>query len=156
MIGNFSFEEHVKYFNGMYNHLKSIDETMDDTTIINVIKSKVMIEQEQENIKYNLNIKNISNTPMVKDFKIWSSKYDLNSGDEEKSEEESNEEESEAQNSDDEEGSEDGYDFSAPSRYDEAAPPGYYSVEEVRRRLENSANQNHNFIPSIFDIPEDY
>ena len=96
MIGNFSFEEHDRYFTRMYNHLRFIDRTLDITTIINIIKCKVILEQEQENIKYNLNIKNISDTPMVKDFKIWSSKYDLNSGDEEKSEDES-EEESEAQ-----------------------------------------------------------
>ena len=81
MIGNFSFEEHDRYFTRMYNHLKFIDRTLDDATIINVIKSKVMIEQELENIKYNLNIKNIFDTPMVKDFKIWSSKYDLYSED---------------------------------------------------------------------------
>ena len=82
MIGNFSFEEHDRYFTRMYNHLKFIDRTLDDATIINVIKSKVMIEQELENIMYNLNIKNISDTPMVKDFKIWSTKYDLYSEDE--------------------------------------------------------------------------
>ena len=56
MIGNYSFEENIKDFNGMYNYLKSIDQTMDDVDIINAIKSKVMIEQELENIMYKLYI----------------------------------------------------------------------------------------------------
>ena len=96
MIGNFSFEEHDRYFTRMYNHLRFIDRSLDITTIINIIKCKVILEQEQENIMHNLNIKNISDTPMVKDFKIWSAKYEVQS-----------EEESEAQ-SEDEEKSEDG------------------------------------------------
>ena len=94
MIGNFSFEEHDRYFTRMYNHLRFIDRSLDITTIINIIKCKVILEQEQENIMHNLNIKNISNTPMIKDFKIWSSKYDLHSEDE--NSEESEDEESEA------------------------------------------------------------
>ena len=81
MIGNLSFEEHVKYFNGMYDHLKSINRNLDDATIINTIKSKVMIEQKVENTMHNLNIKNIHDTPMAKDFKIWSSKYKVQSED---------------------------------------------------------------------------
>ena len=149
MIGNFSFEEHVKYFNGMYNHLRSIDRSLDDATIINVIKSKVMIEQERENM-HNLNIKNIFDTPMIKDFKIWSSKYNLNSEDEEESEEESevqsNEDESEAQNGEDK------------NDYGEAAPSGYSAVEEFRRNYRSSEalSMALSRVQSDNDLPEDY
>ena len=115
MIGNFSFEEHDRYFTRMYSHLRSIDRFLDIATIINIIKCKVILEQEQENIMHNLNIKNISNTPMVKDFKIWSSKYDLNS--EAQSEDEESEDESEAQSD-------------------------YSGVEEFRRNYRNSEVQS--------------
>ena len=56
MIGNLSFEEHVRHFTEMYNHLKSVNQHLDDETIINTIYSKVMIVQEWENVAYNLNI----------------------------------------------------------------------------------------------------
>ena len=110
MIGNLSFEEHVRYFTRMYNHLKSIDQYLDDVTIINTIKSKVMIEQEWENITHNLNIKNIHDTTMVKDFEIWSSKFEAQSeeDDEVRSDEDGNSiarrhnENSEDENSEDE------------------------------------------------------
>ena len=107
MIGNLSFEEHDRYFTRMYNHLRFIDRTLDITTIINIIKCKVILEQEQENIMHNLNIKNIHDTPMVKDFKIWSAKYEVQCEEEEDTEEEDNEDEvqSEAQ-SEDEDGEE--------------------------------------------------
>ena len=171
MIGNFSFEEHVKYFNGMYNHLKSIDRSLDDATIINVIKSKVMIEQELENIMHNLNIKNISDTPMVKDFKIWSAKYEVQSNeDEDESEaqsseaqsedEDESEDESEAQSeaqsseaqSEDEDESED-EDSETANGEDEN---DYSGVEEFRRHYRNSETQRHNYIPNISNIPEGY
>ena len=109
MIGNFSFEEHDRYFTRMYNHLTFIDRSLDITTIINIIKCKVILEQEQENIMHNLNIKNISDTPMIKDFKIWSAKYEEESeaqSSEVQSEEESEEEsevQSEAQSEDESE-----------------------------------------------------
>ena len=111
MIGNFSFEEHDRYFTRMYNHLRFIDRTLDITTIINIIKCKVILEQELENTMHNLNIKNIHDTPMVKDFKIWSAKYEVQSEEEEDSEEDSeaqsnevqSEEESETQSEEEEE-----------------------------------------------------
>ena len=77
MIGNLSFEEHDRYFTRMYNHLRHINRNLDINTMINIIKCRVILEQERENIMHNLNIKNIHDTPMVKDFKIWSSKYEI-------------------------------------------------------------------------------
>ena len=71
MIGNLSFEEHVRHFNDMYNYLKSKYQHLDDVTAVETIRSKVMIIQEWENITYNLNIKNIHDTRMTKDFEIW-------------------------------------------------------------------------------------
>ena len=82
MIGNLSFEEHDRYFTKMYNHLKRINQNLDITTIINIIKYKVILEQEQENIMHNLNIKNIYDTPMVKDFEIWFAKYNWDENEE--------------------------------------------------------------------------
>ena len=177
MIGNLSFEEHVKYFNGMYDHLKSIDRNLDDATIINTIKSKVMIEQELENTMHNLNIKNIHNTPMVKDFKIWSSKYDLQSGEEseeEKSEDEESEDEDESgeenqseeeTQSEDEDGSEEESEDEDEEEYENGYPTydsttngvdpnDYTAVEEFRRNYRNS--EAHNLIPNISDLPEGY
>ena len=99
MIGNFSFEEHDRYFTKMYNHLKCINQNLDITTIINIIKYKVILEQEQENIMHNLNIKNIYDTPMVKDFEIWSAKYNVQSedGDELRSQDEDEEDETQSE-----------------------------------------------------------
>ena len=91
MIGNLSFEEHVRHFTEMYNHLKSVNQHLDDETIINTIYSKVMIVQEWENVVYNLNIENVYDTAMVKDFEKWLNQFYLhnnngnnnnNSGDE--------------------------------------------------------------------------
>ena len=76
----------IDTFTRMYDHLRHIDRNLDITTIINIIKCKVILEQERENIMHNLNIKNIHDTPMVKDFKIWSSKYEVQSEDEDASE----------------------------------------------------------------------
>ena len=147
MIGNFSFEEHVRYFTKMYDLLKSIDQDLDDATIINFIKSKVMIEQVQENTMHNINIKNIHNTPMVKDFKIWIAKYETQSEDEDEEEsEDEREDESEYEN---------GYPTNGPTTNGEDIND-YSALEEFRRNYRNSANQNYNFIPSIFDIPEDH
>ena len=150
MIGNFSFEEHDRYFTRMYNHLRFIDRTLDDTTIINVIKSKVMIEQELENIKYNLNIKNISDTPMVKDFKIWSAKYEVQSEDEE-----SEAQSSEVQRSEDESEDEDSEDEDSEVQNGEDEND-YSGVEEFRRNYRNSEAQRHNYIPNNPDIPDGY
>ena len=93
MIGNLSFEEHVRHFTEMYNHLKSVNQHLDDETIINTIYSKVMIVQEWENVAYNLNIENVYDTAMVKDFEKWLNQFHLhnngnnsnNSGDDESS-----------------------------------------------------------------------
>ena len=179
MIGNFSFEEHDRYFTRMYNHLKFIDRTLDDATIINVIKSKVMIEQELENIMYNLNIKNISDTPIVKDFKIWSTKYDLYS--EAQSEDENSETQSEAQ-SNEYEDNEDEYEIDSSEVQSETQSEDeidsddkitiddiydYYGIDEVRRCYGNSAAQRYyensedednttQRYRDISDIPDDY
>ena len=75
MIGNLSFEEHVRHFNDMYNYLKSKYQHLDVETIVETIRSKVMIVQEWENITHNLNIKDIHNTAMVKDFKKWTKQF---------------------------------------------------------------------------------
>ena len=75
MIGNLSFEEHVRHFTEMYNHLKSNNQHLDVETIVETIRSKVMIVQEWENITYNLNIKDVHNTAMVKDFKKWANGF---------------------------------------------------------------------------------
>ena len=77
MIGNLSFEEHVRHFTEMYNHLKSVNQHLDVETIVETIRSKVMIVQEWENITYNLNIKDVHNTAMVKDFKKWTKRFYL-------------------------------------------------------------------------------
>ena len=181
MIGNFSFEEHDRYFTRMYNHLRFIDRTLDIATIINIIKCKVILEQERENIMHNLNIKNISNTPMIKDFKIWSSKYDLHSEaqseDEDESEAQSeaqSEEESEAQSetqSEDESGEdESGEDESGEdesetqSEYEDGfAANGkdendYSALEEFRRNYRNSAAQSAALsrVRRDNDLPDDY
>ena len=178
MIGNFSFEEHDRYFTRMYNHLKFIDRTLDDATIINVIKSKVMIEQELENIMYNLNIKNISNTPKVKDFKIWSAKYDSYDSEDENndsnSEDENNdsnsEDESEAQSEDESEVqsedeidseaqsyNEDSEDESEAQSEDEIDSDDQINSEDVyifnKYYNENNEVQSNSDIPNI---PEDY
>ena len=141
MIGNFSFNEHLNYFSGMYDHLRSIDYNLDNTTIINIIKCKVILEQERENIMHNLNIKNIHDTPMVKDFKTWCDLIDLPSEeeDEESEEEESEEEESNESDEDDEDEDEESEDEDSEeeNEYGEAAPFGY---------KENSDG----------DIPDDY
>ena len=71
MIGNYSFEENIRGFNRMYNFLKSVDASVDDITILDVITSKVMIEQELENIMYNLNIEDISTSPRIQDLETW-------------------------------------------------------------------------------------
>ena len=71
MIGNLSFEEHIRHFTEMYNYLKSKYRHLDDVTAVETIRSKVMIIQEWENITYNLNIKNIHDTRMTKNFEIW-------------------------------------------------------------------------------------
>ena len=146
MIGNFSFEEHDRYFTRMYNHLRFIDRSLDITTIINIIKCKVILEQEQENIMHNLNIKNIFDTPMIKDFKIWSSqirsptvkkkkkkakpkakpkatKKKAKSQSEDESEAQSEDEDSEVQNGEDEN--------------------DYSGVEEFRRNYRNSEAQRY-------------
>ena len=75
MIGNLSFEEHVRHFNDMYNHLKSKYQHLDVETIVETIRSKVMIVQEWENITHNLNIKDIHDTAMVKDFEKWTKQF---------------------------------------------------------------------------------
>ena len=100
MIGNLSFEEHVRHFTEMYNHLKSVNQHLDDETIINTIYSKVMIVQEWENVAYNLNIENVYDTAMVKDFEKWLNQFHLhnngnnnnNSGDDDESSDSQNEE----------------------------------------------------------------
>ena len=107
MIGNLSFEEHDRYFTKMYNHLKRINQNLDITTIINVIKYKVILEQEQENIMHNLNIKNVYDTPMVKDFEIWSAKYNWDEDEDELYSQD--EEEDEIDSEDDSKYSEDEY-----------------------------------------------
>ena len=151
MIGNFSFEEHDRYFTRMYNHLRFIDRTLDITTIINIIKCKVILEQEQENIMHNLNIKNIFDTPMIKDFKIWSAKYEAQSEDEEESEAQS----SEVQSSEDESEDEDSEDEDSEAQNGEDEND-YSGVEEFRRNYRNSETQRHNYIPNISDIPDGY
>ena len=140
MIGNFSFEEHDRYFTRMYNHLKSIDRNLDITTIINIIKCKVILEQERENAMHNLNIKNISNTPMIKDFKIWSSKYDLQS-------EEESEDESETQSE-----YENGFAAYGEDKND------YSALEEFRRNYRNSEaiSMALSEVQTDNDLPEDY
>ena len=157
MIGNFSFEEHDRYFTRMYNHLKFIDRTLDDAIIINVIKSKVMIEQELENIMYNLNIKNISDTPIVKDFKIWSTKYDLYSS-ETQSEAQSNEDEtqSEAQSNEDEDSKDED---SETQSEDEIDSDDVYDSEIeyfFNRNRYNGNRYNGNDRKFFNEIPEDY
>ena len=183
MIGNFSFEEHDRYFTRMYNHLKFIDRSLDDATIINVIKSKVMIEQELENIKYNLNIKNISDTPMVKDFKIWSAKYDVQSSEtqsEFQSEDEDSEAQSEVQNEDEINSEAQSSDMQNEDEIDSEATSGdfqsedetqsedeidsddrinsddiydFYGIDGVQRYCGNSTAQRYR---DISDIPDDY
>ena len=169
MIGNFSFEEHDRYFTRMYNHLKFIYRTLDDVTIINIIKSKVILEQEQENIMHNLNIKNISDTPMVKDFKIWSTKYEVQSSEEDseaQSEAQSEDENSEVQSSEVQSEVEDKYNdikFQSDTQSEEEIDSDdqitmddiydYYGIDEVRRCYGNSAAQRYR---DISDIPDDY
>ena len=75
MTGNKSYEEHAKHFTEMFNHLKSANQHLDNATIMDTIKNKIMIVQEWENITYNLNIKNIHDTKTVKDFEIWVIKF---------------------------------------------------------------------------------
>ena len=137
MIGNFSFEEHDRYFTRMYNHLRFIDRSLDITTIINIIKCKVILEQEQENIMHNLNIKNIFGTPMIKDFKIWSAKYEVQS-EEEESEAQSEDEDSEVQIGEDEN--------------------DYSALEEFRRNYRNSEaiSAALSEVRRDNDLPEDY
>ena len=77
MIGNLSYEEHVRHFNDMYNHLKSKYQHLDVETIVETIRSKVMIVQEWENITYNLNIKDVHDTAMIKDFEKWTKRFYL-------------------------------------------------------------------------------
>ena len=156
MIGNFSFEEHDRYFTRMYNHLRFIDRSLDITTIINIIKCKVILEQEQENIMHNLNIKNIFDTPMIKDFKIWSAKYEVQSEEEEEeseaqSEAQSNEEESEVQSEDESEAQSEDEDSEVQNGEDEN---DYSGVEEFRRNYRNSEAQRYRNIPP--NIPEGY
>ena len=77
MIGNLSYEEHVRHFNDMYNYLKSKYKHLDVETIVETIRSKVMIVQEWENITYNLNIKDVHDTAMIKDFEKWTKRFYL-------------------------------------------------------------------------------
>ena len=79
MIGNLSFEEHVRHFTEMYNHLKSVNQHLDEETIINTIYSKVMIVQEWENVAYNLNIEDVYDTAIVKDFEKWLNQFQFHS-----------------------------------------------------------------------------
>ena len=72
MIGNLSFEEHDRYFTKMYNCLKHAGQNWDLFTILEAIECKVILDQKRENIKHNLNIKDVCDTPMVKDFETWS------------------------------------------------------------------------------------
>ena len=92
MIGNLSFEEHVRHFTEMYNYLKSVNQHLDVETIVETIRSKVMIVQEWENITYNLNIKDVHNTAMVKDFKKWSNRFYLHDNENEYEDDESSDE----------------------------------------------------------------
>ena len=141
MIGNFSFEEHDRYFTRMYNHLRFIDRSLDITTIINIIKCKVILEQEQENIMHNLNIKNISNTPMIKDFKIWFSKYDLQSEDEE-SEAQSEDEESEEENEEEDEYNEEEIDSEDGNKYINIDFQSDTQSEDEESEAQNSEDEN--------------
>ena len=132
MIGNFSFEEHDRYFTRMYNHLRHIDRNLDITTMINIIKCKVILEQERENIKHNLNIKNIHDTPMVKDFKIWSAKYEVQSEeDEESNESNEDEEESEVESNESNESNEDEEESEDESEEDESNEDEEESEDEI-------------------------
>ena len=79
MIGTLSVEEHNRYFTKMYNHLKHINQNLSTIAILNIIKYKVIFEQEQENIIHNLNIENIYDLPMVKDFNVWFAKHKVQS-----------------------------------------------------------------------------
>ena len=71
MIENFGFKEHIKRFTEMFNHLRNTNENLDVTTAVETVKSKVMIEQLWEAVTHNLNVEDVNNAPMLKDFEIW-------------------------------------------------------------------------------------
>ena len=77
MIGNKSYEEHVKYFTNMFDCLKTVDQGWNFSTILKAIECKVILDQKRENLTHNLNIKNVHDTAMVKDFKKWSDQFRL-------------------------------------------------------------------------------
>ena len=65
MIGNESYEECVKYFTEMFEHLENAGQNWDLSTMLNAIKHKIILDQKRKNIK------NVYNTPMVTNFEIW-------------------------------------------------------------------------------------
>ena len=66
MIGNKSYEEHVKYFTNMFDCFKNADQGHNLLTILEAIECKVIFDQKRKNII------DVCDTPMFKDFETWS------------------------------------------------------------------------------------
>ena len=178
MIGNLSFEEHDRYFTKMYNCLKYTNRNWDLFTILKAIKCKVILDQERENIKHNLNIKNVCDTPMVKDFEIWSDwvrsqNEDSQDEDEDSQNEDSqdenlrgensgafyllkNEEENEINSEDSQDEDEDSQDEDEDSQDEDEDDDNYSAFEEFCRSSEASSNGVLRYRPIPPEIPEDY